>query len=118
MSLNTDIFASTGLVNNNNSNNTDWANFDTFPSTTNENGDVIKSKDDESNEIEDDWAEFQSNTGEHSESTSEDVNTLIATCFPLESLTHTDKSTICELPNFTTFNDEIKQIPSFQQSLS
>ena len=40
MSLNTDLFASAGLVNNNSNEN--WANFDTFQSATNENTEVIK----------------------------------------------------------------------------
>ena len=68
-----------------------------------------------SNDNDDDWAEFQSNTEEQQ---IEDVNSLISTCFPIESSLNTENSTMFELPNFTTFNDETKQIPSLQSSLS
>ena len=70
------------------------------------------------NETDDEWAEFQSNTDDQIGSPLENVNTLISTCFPCESSTNTDNSTMFELPNFTTFNDETKQIPCLEQSLS
>jgi hypothetical protein len=49
------------------------------------------------------------------------MQSVISTCFPLESPTlYTDNDNFIpfELPTFTTCKDQIKQLPCFQHSLS
>ncbi|CAF3541632.1 unnamed protein product [Rotaria sp. Silwood1] len=51
----------------------------------------------------------------------ESIESLISTCFPLESSTlstNIDKYISFELPSFTTCKDQIKQLPCFKHSLS
>jgi len=51
----------------------------------------------------------------------EQIESLISTCFPLEPSTlslDTDNFIPFELPTFTTFKDQTKQLPCFEHSLS
>lgn len=49
---------------------------------------------------------------------SEQINSLISTCFPLESPIDIDDSISFPLPTFTNFNDQTKELSCFQYSLS
>jgi hypothetical protein len=101
----------------NNSNN-GWANFETFDQNSESISVTIP------NNKDDDWADFQSNTDDSILSTNslstDQIETIISTCFPLESSTlsvDTDNFIPFELPTLTTFNDQMKQLPCFKPSL-